>query len=537
MAQVLFISLYDRNAYGQRLMCANLKRHGHMCDMVFLKRYDTKPTTTIMEVAEDEYPWMGVNRRGRVFKFAANSRISDHELALLRGLVAELEPQMIGLTVNTPLRSQAKRVTEFLRQHFDIPVLWGGYDPTVNPEACLAHADFVCIGEGDKTILEIARHLDEGLSLDKIPGLAYTRNGAAVVNPKFPAEQDLDSFPWRDNEARDKYFIEEDRLERHHPALNDRELGVYLTMTSRGCPYKCTYCCEATLKDVYSGEKFLRRRSVDDVIAELVTAKRRFAIENVYFDDEIFAMDVKWLERFSERYQAEVGLPFVAYIYPTRNIGRILELLKAAGLYYCCLALESGSERVNKVVFERVYDRALFLQTAALLEQHGIRFYTDVITYSPYETEEDLQKTLDVLVDLSHLMARGYDIWVNKLFVLPGTKLARKMAADGVVIGPSDMDPVFNYYTRLCWIASFCGGSRPLIERIQELAVFKSAPWLLDTGRVEEWLLTHAPIHAPLAVAADFMAEEPGARKRAQAEFFEDHDAVELPALTLAGCH
>lgn len=539
MAQIMFISLYDRNAYGQRLMSANLKRHGHLCDMVFLKRYDTRPAAANFAVAEDEYPWMGVNRQGRIFKFASNSAISDTELGLLRGLVEELEPQVIGITVNTPLRSQAKLVTRFLREHFQIPVLWGGYDPTVNPEACLAHADYVCIGEGDQTILDIAARLEEGLSFDDVPNLAYLRDGVAHVNKKYPAEQCLDNYPWRDNEPAGKFFIEDNKLERRHGVLNDKSGdGVYLTMTARGCPYKCTYCCEATLKEVYAGEKFLRRRSVDDVIAELAEAKRRFKVVKIHFEDEIFAMDLKWLQAFAGRYKAEVGLPFVGYIYPTRNIEAILDLMKEAGLVYCCLALESGSERINKEVFQRVYDRDLFLHTAELLNERGIQFYTDVITYSPYETEEDLQKTLDVLVDLSYVMDRGYDIWVNKLFVLPGTKMARMMAAEGVTIGSAEMDPIFNFYTRLFWIASFCGRSGPLIRRIQEMGVFREQPWLLDTGRVEAWLKDHDPVEAVSARPEDFMPlGGPAALESARTEFVDDHGTVALPELTLAGCH
>ena len=537
MARVLFISLYDRNAYGQRIMSANLKRNGHTCEMVFLKRYDTKPTTAIMEVAEDEYPWMGINRRGRIFKFASNSPISETELDLLRDLVEELDPQVIGMTVNTPLRSQAKLVTRFLREHFDIPILWGGYDPTVNPEACLAHADYVCTGEGDQTVIDIANCIDAGVPFDSVPNLAYVRDGQTYRNPKHPAEQVLDNYPWRDNEPVGKYFIENNRLERNHTALNDREPGTYLTMSARGCPYKCTYCCEATMKDVYSGEKYLRRRSVDNVIAELVQAKERFGLQMVHFDDEIFAMDVKWLEKFSARYRREVGVPFVAYIYPTRNIEAILGLLKDAGLVYCCLALESGSERVNREIFQRVYNRELFLQTANYLNVLGIKFYTDIITYSPYEEEEDLRATLEVLMDLSYIMDRGFDIWVNKLFVLPGTKLAKKMAQEGVEVGPSHMDALFNLYARLYWIASFCGKSRPLITRILEMPEFRKAPWLLDTARVEEWLETHTPMDAIDAMAEDFMPESQSERVEARADYNEDHDSVVLPTLSLAGCH
>src|SRR5205823_4976199 len=116
MANVVLISLYDRNAYGQRLMSANLKRHGHQCHMIFLKRYDTNWSYEL-ELEVGEYPWMGINERGRVFKYASNSHISDHELALLRELLDRLKPDVIGMTVNTPLRVQNIKVTRFIKEH------------------------------------------------------------------------------------------------------------------------------------------------------------------------------------------------------------------------------------------------------------------------------------------------------------------------------------------------------------------------------------------------------------------------------------
>lgn len=537
MARVVFISLYDRNAYGQRIMCANLKRHGHDCRMIFLKRYVLEPAAVLADVADDEYPWMGVNRDGRIFKFASNSRISQRELELLRQTIEEIQPHFIGMTVNTPLRSQAKLVTSFLKEHFEIPVVWGGYDPTVNPEACLGHADFCCIGEGDQTVLDMANCADDGVPFDSIPNLAYRRGDTTVTNPKHPAERELDRYPWRDNGPAGMYLIENDAIEPNHAGLNDKGDKTYLTMSARGCPYKCTYCCEATLKDLYTGEKFLRRRSAEDVVAELADARARFGIERVGFEDEIFAMDLKWLETFAALYKEKVNLPFVAYIYPTRNVEAILTLLKGAGLEYCCLALESGSERINREIYQRVYDRELFLKTAGLLDQLQIRFYTDIITYSPYEEEADLRATLDVLLDMNDLLRRPFDIWINKLFVLPGTKLSRKMAEEGVEIAPTDRDTLFNFYARLYWIASFGTQTRPLVERLLTMTCFYKAPWLLDMETVRDWITRHHPSEARSIAPKDLMPLNRAAQNAAAAAFNEDHEMVALPALSPVGCH
>lgn len=480
MARIAFVSLYDRNAYGLRIMSANLRRHGHECHIIFLKRYDTNPTYRL-DLEVGEYPWMGIAKSGRVFKYASNSQISQHELELLGSTLDRIQPQIIGMTVNTPLRVQAVKVTKYIKQHTSVPVLWGGYDPTTNPEDCLKLCDYACIGEGDQTMLEIAARLDAGRGLDDVGNLSFYQQGVPVRNPKYPAEQNLDNYPWRDDDPQFKYFIEDNRVVDNYERVNDRPRGVYQAMSARGCPYKCSYCCEATFKELYEGQKFLRRRSPDDVVAELAAAKQRFGLTKIQFEDEIFAMNLKWLEVFAPLYKRDVGLPFSAYIYPTRTIEQILTVLKDAGLNYCCLALESGSERVNKKVFDRVYDRQLFLHTADVCKRLGLPFYTDVITYNPYEEEEDLRHTLDVLVSIGG----GFDMCINKLFVLPGTKMAEQMKIDGKVVGDDSRDAMFNYYCRLFWISSMTSRSKQLIDAIQHVGVFRKQPALLNPLMVE----------------------------------------------------
>ena len=469
------ISLFDRNAYGQRLMSANLKKHGHNCSIIFLKRYLTESSYNL-ECEEGEFPWMGINMQGKVFKYASNSVISNKELSLLIDLLLKLKPDIIGLTVNTPLRNQNIKVTELIKTHFSVPVIWGGFDPTVNPEKCLEYADFVCVGEGDRTILDIAEKIDEKREINDVYNLAYLKNNKIIFNPKSPLEQVIDNYPWRDNSSENKYFIEDDALIENYPEINDKESGIYQTMSARGCPFKCSYCCESSFKNLYSGEKFLRRRSPEDMIAELAEAKKQFNLKEIRFDDEIFGMDLKWLKVFEPLYKKHIDLPFEAFIYPSPDIEEILIVLKNAGLKFCCLALESGSERINKTVFNRSFNRKLFLNAAKCCNKLGIKYYTDVITYNPYEQEEDLKKSLDVLVDLGG----NFNICVNKLFVLPGTKLAEQMQNDGIDLSDTSRDTLFNYYCRLYWIASSSYFSRPVIRTLEKIPIFKKYPELIN---------------------------------------------------------
>src|ERR1700682_4445921 len=347
MAKIVFISICDRNAQGLRMMSSSLRSTGHECHTVFLKRYGR---SSEVAAEPDDFPWIGIDSRGREFCYAHGSPITDRELELLRGLLERIGPDAIGMSVTTPLRKRNVRVTRFIKSFTSAPVIWGGDDATVNTADCLEHCDYACVGEGDVTMLEIARRLDAAESLDDISNLSYRRDGSTVTIPKGPLVPDLDSLPWRDNTPEHKYFIEDDQLIESYALLTDRPAGIYQTITSRGCPYRCTYCCEASLKDSYTGEKFLRRRSPRDAVAELAVAKTKHGATEIMFEDEIFGMEYKWLQQFTPLYREQVGLPFSAYLYPTRNIDKLLPMLKEAGVTPCSVSLHCWRERIPKHV-------------------------------------------------------------------------------------------------------------------------------------------------------------------------------------------
>jgi anaerobic magnesium-protoporphyrin IX monomethyl ester cyclase len=475
MANILFISLYDRNAYGQRLMSANLKKHGHHCHIIFLKRFENQSTYNL-DYDEDEYPWLGIDMRGHIIRFAANSLPTESELELLRELILKINPDVIGMTVNTPLRKHATMVTQFIKQHFNLPIIWGGFDPTVQTAKCLENSDYVCIGEGDQTIIEIAERIDQNCTINDVCNLAYLKDNKIIYNSKALLENNIDSYPWRDNSPENKYFIEDNELTENYGEVNDGDPGFYETMSSRGCPYRCSYCCEDLLKNLYIGEKFLRRRSPQDLIAELIQAKQQLKLKEIHFEDEIFGINLKWLLQFIPLYKVHINLPFHAYIYPSNNIEEILKTLKDAGLKVCSLSLQSGSERINKIIFNRVYNRELYLKTARICKELNILFYTDIITFNPYEQEEDLKKTLDVLMEIGG----NFNMSVNKLFILPGTKLAEKIQNDGLDIKDTSRDKLFNYYSRLYWITTSAHFSRFIVQLIEYIHLFKKYPFMIN---------------------------------------------------------
>src|SRR5262249_22098639 len=244
----------------------------------------------------------------------------------------------------------AAEVTARIKRVLDVPVIWGGAGPTLEPEWCLDHADLVCHGEGEELIVELAKRLDAGADYAEIPGLRLPRNGPVGRNPDAPLP-DLDSIAIPDFEPARTVHINDDRIRRD---VYPHNLGhQYAIMTQRGCPFSCSFCIESVYQDMWGKKNSLRRRSVDVVIEELVRAKQRHDIRQVMFYDDVFTVNPRWLREFASRYKAEVGLPFWCYTYPTTTNREDILLLKDAGLRSITMGIQSGSEEILRSDFNR----------------------------------------------------------------------------------------------------------------------------------------------------------------------------------------
>jgi radical SAM superfamily enzyme YgiQ (UPF0313 family) len=274
--------------------------------MVFLKHHGGEHTFADGE-EPDPYDWVGVNRQGQCFRYCRGSQISEKERSLLLSLIEEIRPDAIGMSVTTPFRKPAAEIAALIKRRFDVPIIWGGPDPTISTEDCLAHCDFACIGEGEKTIVDIASALDRDRDLRDVNNLAYLADGRCVRNPIHPLIHDLNSIPFKDIDPRGKFLIENDALVSDFPEISYSHNYNYHLFSARGCPHSCSYCCEDWYKKLYHKQIFLRRRSVANVIRELKIARDVVDYKHVQFEDEVFSYDQKWLLEFRDAYKKEIS--------------------------------------------------------------------------------------------------------------------------------------------------------------------------------------------------------------------------------------
>jgi radical SAM superfamily enzyme YgiQ (UPF0313 family) len=355
-------------------------------------------------------------------------RPTDREYELLVELIKELDPNLIGIGVRSSFLKIGTEITRRVREELGTPVIWGGTHATVVPEDSIRTADMICLGEGEQVMLELAEKLSRSEDFGHVQNLWIRNNGDITRNPIRPLLEDLDSLPFPYFGHENAYFVQDDAVVKQDPGLEAFNLDV---LTSRGCPYRCSYCCNSVFHDLYKGKgRLVRLRSVGNVIDEIKTQRELFpGLKRIDFIDEVFSWDGEWVEEFIDRYKREIALPFHCMQHPIKTDKGVMRMLKDAGLERVEIGIQTGSERIRREVFERhVTDKKLVHTSRVMRELRIVPFY-DVIVDNPFETSQDKRKGLDLLLKMS----RPFYMHMFSLIYFPNTILTRKALEAGFI--------------------------------------------------------------------------------------------------------
>ena len=371
---ITLISLYDTGAAGLRSISSFLKSRGHRVSTIFYGEMG-RTHKEFHQFSKIEYSESGVNWC---------SERDKHELIQL---IQKLNPDLIGISLRSAFVQTAIELTEELRESLLIPILWGGIHPTICPEESIQYADIICRGEGEFPAHDLLNAMANKKSIHSIANL-WVRKGEEVIKNDLRPLIHLDQLPFSDYTEEDKHYIYS------HPY----NVKVYSIMTSKGCPFSCTFCCNSILREIYKGKgKYIQRRSIGNLISELLFAKESYQIAEVMFQDDVFINDPDWLYPFLEEYKRHIRLPFACYLHSQFISETLMKSLKDAGLYTADLGIQSGSERIRRDLYHRRQTNEEIIRSAALLNpQIGMAY--DIIVDNPFETKEDLIESIDLLL-------------------------------------------------------------------------------------------------------------------------------------------
>ena len=166
-----------------------------------------------------------------------DTQVEKMSYAQIKADLQARKPDVVGISCMTFLLLDAlkvARIAKELNPHTHVVI--GGTHPTIYPQEMASHPDLdsIVMGEGEQTFSELLAALNEGKSLAEIAGVGYKENGRVRLNPKRDFIQDLDGlpFPSRDLLSTEKYYN----------VLGDSKVLMTSLLTSRGCPFKCTFC-------------------------------------------------------------------------------------------------------------------------------------------------------------------------------------------------------------------------------------------------------------------------------------------------------
>ncbi|MFH0979299.1 MAG: radical SAM protein [Candidatus Woesearchaeota archaeon] len=306
------------------------------------------PTGDIYGVLKEitpEYPPLGLAYIAAFLESRGHEiRIIDLsvELYTAQSLCKEVDkfsPSVVGITANTPTADNAYSIIDNLRKTFPrLLYVLGGPHPTALPYEALQHADVVVRGEAEQSFLElVTTHQKHGFNLkefSRVNGISF-KSGKKFINTceRLP-EKDLDKYP-----LPARHLLKMDKYHyfgaRRHPLTN--------IVTSRGCPFRCSYCNKNISGYVY------RKRSAANILAELNMLVADYGISEIHISDDTFSMDKNRVLDFCNLVRHErLDLAF----YPHNGLRvdsinrELLAQMRSIGFYAMVFGVESGNQQI-----------------------------------------------------------------------------------------------------------------------------------------------------------------------------------------------
>jgi anaerobic magnesium-protoporphyrin IX monomethyl ester cyclase len=378
-------------------------------------------------------------RGDRVRIYDGDIEEPSHDGTVLETVVREFAPHIVGITANTTQITAAWRDAERITSLGDAPVILGGPHSTSLPEESAAKpfVDVVVRGEGEATWLELLSAWKAGGwnpdSLSRIMGVTYRAGRGEVIStpdrPSIPVEE-LNEMPlptW--------HLFKLDRYTNLQPTVDQVDGPSLPILTSRGCPYRCTYCSQI-------GPRRWRARSVDSVVAEWRWLVRDLGAAEIGVLDDSFNIDRQRVLQICQRLVDE-GLNEVPWIMINgirANLAdeEVLGAMKRAGCIRTAFGVESG----NQKILDSVVDKHLTLdqvrsafKAARAVDLETIGFF---IVGLPGETEETMDDTIRFACELDPVVA-NFSIATP----FPGTQMYETVKAQGHLLAETWDDFVF----------------------------------------------------------------------------------------------
>ncbi|MFH1786555.1 MAG: radical SAM protein [archaeon] len=347
-----------------------------------------------------------------------DTRVEDKYLEKV--LASSKNGTVIGISAMTGTQiSHGIRIAKAVREENpNIPIVWGGVHPSLLPKQTLEHeyVDYVVVGEGEQTFLELVRKIEKGEEPKNVDGVGYSKGKKLILNRQraFLPSDELDILPWDLIDFK-KY-------------VSEKSGSVIAMQTSRGCPFRCTYCYNCEFN-----KRSWRAMSAERFVEELDAIRKETKIGKIIFWDDNFFVNLLRSEDIIKTLQDQ-GIGWEADIRPdlmSRLKEDFLNKMRDSKCTAVFLGAESGSQRILDFVKKDTKVEQI-VKSVQYCKQYGISPILSFMTGFPTETPEERAETTSLMTKLQEIDDNA-QVALAIFTPFPGTELYETSKEHGFV--------------------------------------------------------------------------------------------------------
>jgi anaerobic magnesium-protoporphyrin IX monomethyl ester cyclase len=334
-------------------------------------------------------------------------------------ILYDLKPDLIGISLMTTEHFwMVEAVKEIRKKLPETKMIVGGIHATIYPDDIMEvpGVDLVCNSDGEQVLLEVCNAL-EGSSnkWSSIEGLTYRDEGGIIHHNK---RANFFNFLPEIVEDRTPYFS-------RYPVMSKDTVPRFIA--SRGCPYNCNFCYNEQIKELFNDNgKYLRYKDPENLIREISGITRNFNVESVFFVDDLFTMNKKWLADFLKLYKNDIDSPFMCTTRANLMDDSLAKILSEAGCQTVSFGIETGNEFIREKVLNKKISDEQIIRCGKTIQKYGMQIQTANMFCLPGESLQDAYKTIEI----NH--KAGTHLAFCSLFLpFPNTSLAKYCIENG----------------------------------------------------------------------------------------------------------
>ncbi|MFT5937048.1 MAG: anaerobic magnesium-protoporphyrin IX monomethyl ester cyclase [Pseudohongiellaceae bacterium] len=305
-----------------------------------------------------------------------------------------LDVDLVAFSIMSPHWYAMENYLSLLKTELpDLPIVIGGYQAMLSQQQTIENpnVDFVCVGDGEHSMANIIRFL-QGIMDGPVDGIWEKMSDGSIFETEPHQIGNLQELPFPDYDLFAKSNGFKDVVS---SIFGPKGKIVLPVMTGRGCPYRCTYCCNTPLLENWRSKKtFLRKYDPEELADELVRLKEKYNVGYFEFWDELFLSNLKFVRAFFEIYKTKISLPFSINSRTEIMNEEFCKLAADAGCHTIWFGIESGDEKYRNQMLGRKMTNKHIVDAAENCKKAGIQRLTFNIVGMPLESAENMKETL-----------------------------------------------------------------------------------------------------------------------------------------------